>query len=483
MKFYITTSIPYVNGAPHIGHALETVQADAIARFYRQRGWAVFFLTGTDEHGTKIARAAEIAGKNTQDFVDGISGQFRNFKDGLNLSWDDFIRTTDQKRHWPGAQATWQALVAKGDIYKKSYKGLYCVGHEAFVTERDLVDGKCRDHQKTPELIEEENYFFKLSKYIPEIELRIKKDELRILPEGKKNEVLGLIKEGVEDISFSRPKKSLSWGIPVPDDDSQTMYVWCDALTNYISALGYGSNDDALFRKFWPADAHIIGKDILRFHALIWPAMLLSADLELPKALLVHGHVTADGQKMSKTIGNVVDPFEAVKKYGVDPLRYYLLREIPSGEDGDFSYAKVKERYNGDLANGLGNFAARVTTLAEKLDLSSYAVEPAIEKEISSIRDEAAKKVLEFKLHEALAKIFELVKIGDQLLNERQPWKNSDSSKSGSDLYSLIVILDNVAALVAPFLPETAEKIQECIHWKDDKLSVKKCSGLFPRIE
>ena len=483
MKFYITTSIPYVNGAPHIGFALEAIQADVLARFYRQKGDDVFFLTGVDEHGVKIARTAELAGKTPRVFTEEISGKFRDLKIALNLSWDDFIRTTDQKRHWPGAQALWKALADKGDIYKKTYKGLYCVGHEAFITEKDLKDGICADHQKAPELIEEENYFFRLSKYIGDIKLRIKNNELKILPVGKKNEVLGLIKEGVEDISFSRPKKNLSWGIPVPDDNLQTMYVWCDALANYISALGYGGSDDALFQKFWPADAHLIGKDILRFHALIWPAMLLSADLELPKALLVHGHITSGGQKMSKTIGNVVDPFEAVKQYGVDAIRYYLLREIPSGEDGDFSYEKLRERYNGDLANGLGNFAARVTTLAEKLDLSSYAVEPAIEKEIFSVREEAAKKVLEFKLHEALAKIFELVRAGDQLLNDRQPWKNSDSSQSGSDLYNLVVLLDNVAALVAPFLPETATKIQECIQWKGNKLSVKKCRGLFPRIE
>ena len=456
------------------------MQADAIARFYRQQGRDVFFLTGTDEHGTKIARAAETAGQTPQEFVDEISGKFRELKDALNLSYDDFIRTTDSKRHWPGAQAMWRSLVASGDIYKKIYKGLYCVGHESFITDRDLVDGKCRDHQKEPELIEEENYFFRLSKYVPEIESRIKKNELRIMPENRKNEILALIKEGVEDISFSRPKKSLSWGVPVPDDNTQTMYVWCDALTNYISALGFGSGDQTKFKAYWPADVHLIGKDILRFHALIWPAMLLAAEIELPRALFVHGHITVDGQKMSKTIGNVVDPFDAVKQYGTDPVRHYLLREIPSGDDGDFSYIKLKDRYNSDLANGLGNFAARVTTLAEKTGPWSkeFVLEKNIADKISAAKEIIGNKVAEFKLHEALAAAFELVSFGDQYVNSQRPWETGDKQV----IFNLVVLLDNLAAILGPFIPAATQKIKECIVWTKGELSVKKCSGLFPRL-
>lgn len=487
MKFYITTSIPYVNGAPHIGHALEMVQADAIARFHQQRGREVFFLTGTDEHGAKIIRAAEAAGKDLQDFVDEISQKFRDLKKALNLSWNDFIRTTDQKRHWPGAEAMWKALVTKGDIYKKTYKGLYCVGHEAFITEKDLTpmqDGRsvCRDHQKEPEIIEEENYFFRLSKYVGDIELRIKNNEFRILPEGRKNEVLALIKEGVEDISFSRPRKDLSWGISVPGDDSQTMYVWCDALVNYISALGFGGGNSAQFKKFWPADIHLIGKDILRFHALIWSAMLLSASLELPKALFVHGHITVDGQKMSKTIGNVVDPFEAVKKYGVDAIRFYLLREIPSGEDGDFSYEKLQERYNGDLANGLGNFAARVLTLGEKAGPIEANLKNDIDKEVDAAiklaRKNFEEKIGGFKLHEAIASVWDLIAFGDRYVNEKKPWQNLDRKV----LFNLVTILDNLVSLLQPILPATADKIIGSISWEKGILKIKKGEVLFPRL-
>ena len=372
-KYYITTAIDYVNAKPHIGHALEKIQADVLARFHRIKGEDVWFLTGTDEHGATNVRAAEKAGKEIKDFVNENSEKFRELKKVLNLSWNDFIRTSDQKRHWPGAQKLWLKLVEAGDIYKKKYKGLYCVGHEAFVTEKDLVDGKCRDHQKAPEVIEEENYFFRLAKYSKEIESRIRNNELRILPETRKNEILSFIESGLEDVSFSRPHKDLSWGIPVPNDPEHTMYVWCDALANYITAVGYGNqqpksafsadsgaspaesqiigsqpNNQQQFGYWWPADLHIIGKDILRFHAAIWPGMLLSAGLPLPKSIFVHGFVTVEGQKMSKTIGNVIDPVELVKKYGTNTVRYFLLREIPSGEDGDFSYKKLEERYNGD---------------------------------------------------------------------------------------------------------------------------------------
>lgn len=364
-KFYITTSIPYVNAAPHIGFALEAIQADVLARYHRDKGEDSLFLTGVDEHGAKIVRAAEAAGKIPRDFVDEISEKFLALKTTLNLSVNDFIRTSDKKRHWPGAQKLWLKLNEAGKLYKKNYIGLYCIGHEAFITEKDLIDGKCRDHQKDPEVIEEENWFFKISDYTEEIKSKIESGELQIVPENRKNEILSLAKERFEDVSFSRPRKDLNWGVPVPNDPEHTMYVWCDALSNYISAIGY-ADDEKKFKKWWPADVHIIGKDILRFHAAIWPGMLLAAGLPLPKTIFVHGFITVDGEKMSKTLGNVVDPFEIVKKYSTDALRYYLLREILSYEDGDFTYKKFEDRYNADLAKGLGNLVARVLTLAQK---------------------------------------------------------------------------------------------------------------------
>src|SRR3989338_2326616 len=410
-KFYITTAIDYVNAKPHIGHAIEKIQADVLARFHRQKGDEVWFLTGTDEHGAKIARAAQAAGKDPKDFVDDGAGHFKDLKKALNLSWDDFIRTSSQKRHWPGAQKLWLKLFEAGDLYKKSYKGLYCVGHEAFITEKDLVDGKCRDHQTAPELIEEENWFFRLSKYSDKIKSVIESGELKIIPESRENEILSLIRQGLEDVSFSRPRKDLSWGIPVPNDPEHTMYVWCDALTNYITAIGYGQEQNIEISKYrnfeywWPADLHIIGKDILRFHTAIWPGMLLSAGLPLPKAIFVHGFITVEGQKMSKTIGNVIAPVEQ-KKPGTDPVRYYLLREIPSYEDGDFSYKKFEERYNGDLANGIGNLVARVTTIGQKLGNIPFNfaedIVPGTKEKNSSVFALYDEKVAAGRLNEAL---------------------------------------------------------------------------------
>src|SRR3989344_1061764 len=302
-KFYITTAIDYVNDKPHLGHALEKIQADVLARYHRLKGDEVFFLTGTDEHGAKIVRAAQKAGKDHQEFVNDISEKFQFLKDALNLSYDDFIRTSDKERHWPGGEKMWKALREAGALYEKNYKGLYCVGHEAFITEKELVDGKCPDHGKEPEMVEEKNWFFKLSKYAKEIAEKIKSGELQIIPEGRRNEILSFLEGEVNDVSFSRSIKNLEWGIPVPDDPEQVMYVWCDALTSYISALGYGRNED--YKKWWPADVQVLGKDILRFHAAIWPAMLMAAKLPLPKQLFVHGFITVDGKKMSKTIGNV----------------------------------------------------------------------------------------------------------------------------------------------------------------------------------
>ncbi len=483
--FYVTTSIPYVNSAPHLGNVLDSVYADVLARDRRQRGFDVRFLTGSDEHGSKIARSAAAAGITPQEFVDKNSEKFRELKKILNLSWDDFIRTSDRTRHWPGAQKLWDTLAAARDLYKKTYRGLYCVGHEAFVTEKDLENGICKDHQKAPEVIEEENWFFKLSKYSKEIEKRINDQELKIIPESRAHEILALLKERLEDISFSRPAKDLSWGVPVPGDPGQTMYVWAEALVNYISALGYGSADESLFRKYWRgADeiVQVIGKDNLRFHAAIWPGMLLAAGLPLPKTVFVHGFLTVDGKKISKTVGNVIDPVALVNKYGTDAVRYYLLKEISPFEDGDFSYEKFEALYNGDLANGLGNFAARVLTLGEKLGNVSVDSKKETRKEVAakieSVKKESEEKLAACKFNEALAAVWQLIHFGDAYVNAEKPWEGNKKDV----ILNAIVLLDNVAALLTPFLPAASEKITGAIRWSGTTLEIKRPGVLFPRV-
>ncbi|MFA4999683.1 MAG: methionine--tRNA ligase [Parcubacteria group bacterium] len=477
-KFYITTSIAYVNARPHIGYALEVIQADVIARYMRSGGYEVFFSTGTDEHGDKVNRIARESGKTAKQFVDEIAASFKSLRKALNLSTDDFIRTSDKRKHWPGALKLWAELEKNGDIYKKEYEGLYCVGCEKFLTEKDLVDGECPLHKKPPERVSEENYFFRLSRYAREVEVAIVSGIIKILPEERKNEVLAFVREGLEDVSFSRSNKSVPWGIPIPNSD-QTMYVWCDGLSNYLSAVGYGRNARN-FNKWWPADMHLVGKDIIRFHAIYWPAMLMSAKLSLPKSVMVHGFVTVDGQKMSKTLGNVIDPFEAVKKYGSDPLRYYLLREIPSDDDGDFSWSKLKNRYNNDLAKGIGNFVSRVANLVkgEKLAVGS-SVSKEVRDEIRRMKARVEKHISEFHLHDALAAIFDLIKFGDGYINETEPWKNP-GLKISRDLAELAV---EIGKALTPFMPETAEKILKAFPVRAGYIIPKKIKPLFPRAE
>lgn len=488
-KFYITTSIPYANAGPHVGNVLDSLIADVVARYQRIKNIEVRFLVGTDEHGAKIVRAAEAQGKTPQELVDENSAKFRALRETLNLSWDDFIRTSDRQRHWPGAEKMWQELVRAGDIYWKKYRGLYCVGHEAFITEKDLVDGKCRDHQKEPESIEEENWFFKLSKYGQEIGSRIKNDELKIIPASRKNEILSLIESGLEDVSFSRPSKDLSWGVPVPDDPTQTMYVWSDALVNYISAIGYGREDkesQEFFKKWWPADLQVIGKDNLRFHAAIWPGMLLSAGLDLPKAIFVHGFVNVDGKKISKTVGNVIAPEEVVNKYGVDPVRYYFLREFPAREDGDFSYDKFEDRYNGDLANGLGNLVARVAALGEKLSPLHFDfaedIEPSIKEETGRVYKSYEKYLGEIRLNEALISVWKLVSFADKYINEKKPWSIVEKAELKKIIAGAAYLIGVITNLLRPFLPETAEKASAQISFEDSTINIKKGGNLFPRL-
>ncbi len=504
-KFYITTSIAYVNAAPHIGFALEAVQADVLARWRRQQGEEVFFLTGTDEHGAKIARAAEAAGKTPQELVDENSEKFKALKGALNLSWDNFIRTSDQKNHWPVAQEIWNRLYNGGFLEKGLYSGLYCVGCEQFKplnkTISDTIKtygARCSEHDIPLEEVKEENWFFNLEKkiagktIIEKVKETLEK-EVVIFPETRKNEILSslnidlirrtaLAKLEIEEpeffkkISFSRPSKDISWGIPVPNDSTQTMYVWADALTNYIS--GYGGI------KNWethPADIHVIGKDILKFHAFYWLAMLLAAELKLPKAIYVHGHILSDGKKMSKSLGNVVDPFELVKKYGADAVRYFLLREIPSSEDGDFSYEKFEQRYNADLANGLGNLVARVAALGEKLgDLQ------VIDKNLFDFKTQygsSYETLFEsFELDKALISIWDVIHRLDQKINFDKPWadKNPTILKDKIISYSAQILL--IADLLASFLPATAEKITESFILEGNILRIKKIENLFPRL-
>ncbi|MDP2950817.1 MAG: methionine--tRNA ligase, partial [bacterium] len=454
-KFYITTSIAYTNAKPHIGYCLELLQADVIARYNLQKGGDVWFLTGTDEHGSKIANKAKELGKSPQEFCDEIVTGFKALKPLLGLSNDDFIRTTDRQRHWPTVEQIWLKLKENGDIYKKKYKGLYCVGCEAFVTEKDLVEGKCPLHQKEPETIEEENYFFKLSKYQKELKKILEENKIKIIPEAKKNEMLSFIKEGLEDVSCSREKSKLNWGVPVPSDNEQTIYVWFEALINYLSALGYLTGENKKFKAYWPPNVQCIGKDIVRFHMLLWPAMLLSLGLKLPENILIHGYMTVGGEKMSKTLGNVIDPFELVEKYAqkigskeaaVDAVRYFLLREISPTEDGDFTYERFEARYNSDLANGLGNLLARTITLANKICTSNVVIlsqqannlngDTAVSFSNSNFQTETEKtkkkyqEFLEgFKFNEALSTLWELISFCDKYINETKPWEGKVNAK------------------------------------------------------
>lgn len=469
-KFYITTSIAYTNALPHLGFALELVQADVLARYHRILGEKVFFLTGTDEHGQKIVKAAEEAGKTLKEFTDELSEKFKKLKEPLNISNDDFIRTTDQRRHWPTVEDIWFQLKENGDIYKKRYKGLYCVGCEAFITQKDLAGGKCKIHQKETETIEEENYFFRLSKYSKEIKKTIEENKVKIIPEGRKNEMLSFISQGLEDVSFSRPREDLKWGIPVPDDDSQLVYVWADALINYLSALGYP--DGGNFKKYWPADIHCLGKDILRFHATIWLGILLSLKLPLPENIFVHGFITSNSQKMSKSLGNVIDPFELVKKYGTDPVRYFLLREITPTEDGDFTYEKFEQRYNSDLAKGLGNLVARVVTLADKYDVSFKSkASQQTQKEIDNTQKKYQKALKEFKFNEALAAVWEFISLCDEYIEREKPWEGNKKEV----VENLLLSLKEIAKLLEPFLPQTSEEVIR-------QIKSRKSKPLFPRI-
>lgn len=470
-KYYLTTAIPYVNAKPHLGHALEYVIADTIHRYYETVGFDTRIVSGADENALKNVQAAEKEGIPVQEFLDKYSKVFKEFYKTLGVELDEFRRGTDQKLHWPGVQELWKRAERSGDLYKKKYKGLYCVGCEEFKTELDLVNGKCPIHDREPELVEEENYFFRLSKYKDKLLKLIESGEYVIYPGKRKNEVLSFIKSGLEDLSVSRSnKRARGVGVPIPGDDSQKMYVWFDALTIYITSTGFGY-DERLWDKWKPVDLHIIGKDIIRFHAVYWPAMLLSAGILLPKSLLVHGFITSGGKKMSKTIGNVIDPYKVIEKYGTEALRYYLLAKIPTQDDGDFTIESFEQVYQSDLSNGLGNFVARVAGLAERSNFKVSRPKPL------SFSKEVVIAFENYKLDEALFFVWQEIKKGDMFINKRGVWNLNGRQKEAA-VANLIGIVRQIAYDLKPFLPETSEKIEK--QFKGPQIKSNK--PLFPRL-
>lgn len=466
-KFYITTAIPYVNAKPHIGHALEFVQADVIARYHKILGDEALLLSGSDENALKNVQAAEKENLPIQEFIDKNSDLFAELAEKLNVEFDVFQKGS-AKNHHLSSQKLWNLCAENGDIYKKTYTGLYCVGCELFYEKEELNEkGECSEHPgKKLDEISEENYFFKLSKYENQIRKLIEENIIKIVPENRKNEMLAFIKQGLRDISISRSnERAKNWGVSVPNDPTQRMYVWFDALNIYRSGI-----EDRKDRDWWPADLHVIGKGILRFHAVYWPAFLLSAKLPLPKAIFVHEYITANGQKMSKTIGNVIDPIPLIEEYGQDALRYYLLSKISPFSDGDFSEEKFKETYNSDLANGLGNLVARVAKLCEKCGDVFKVKELAIYERVKN-------SLTDFRFDRALSAIWIRINEQDDKINEQQPW-----TKEGKELIDILTPIvseiQKIAFNLKPFLPETAQKIES--QFRGPKITSQ--PPLFPRI-
>lgn len=449
-QFYVTTPIYYVNERPHLGHAYTTVAADAFARYWRKvlGDESVFFLTGTDEHGAKVAAAAEKAGRAPQQFTDEVAAQYVETWQLLNISYDTFFRTTDP-RHRKVVQDLLQKIYDAGLIYKGTYKGTYCIGCEKYLSPEEIVDGHCVLHPTT-QLVEqeEENYFFKLSELAPRVLDALERGEYRVIPEGRRAEIVGKMQSGIEDISISR--QGVTWGIPVPWDESHTTYVWVDALINYYSATQF---EDSLNR-FWPADLHLMAKDILWFHALIWEALLMAAGLPLPETVLAHGFFTVDGQKMSKSIGNVIDPVQMVEEYGADSFRYLLLTAFAFGNDGDLSLVRFKEKYNADLANGIGNLVSRVANLAEKaeLEVPAGSMQQAFSPDVTSAMES-------FKPDEALRAIWEIVAELDRSIHDEEPWKLQGEELRDA-LSRYIAKLGEVAVNVGPFMPALSQAIE-----------------------
>jgi len=452
-KFYITTAIDYVNAEPHCGHAFEKTLADAISRYHKLKGEDVFFLTGVDENAQKNVQAAEKVGVNVKEFVDKNTGFFIELCKKLNINYDDFIRTS-AKDHAIIVQKIVKKIIEKGDIYLGKYEGYYCTGCEEYKTEKDLVDGKCPEHNKEPEFRKEDAYFFKLSKYQDKLLKIIPK---YVIPEQRKNEIIKRVEEGLNDLCVSR--KNVEWGIDFPNDKNFKVYVWVDALINYISGL---KNKE---KKYWPADVHVIGKGINWFHSVIWPALLLSADYELPKTLLVHGYLNLKGQKISKSLGNVIDPLELLEKYDSDSVRYSLLK-CSVFEDSDYSEEILISRHNNELANKLGNLISRVSTLAEK-----YGIEKCENKLLKKLKLKEIEKLIEnYELDKALNEIFAFIDVCNEYVQNKKPWETHDKKI----LYELLDSIKAIAILLWPFIPNTSEKIAGQFGFKIEFDEIKK---------
>lgn len=512
-RYYITTSIPYVNAVPHIGHALEFVQTDAFARYHRLTGDDTFFLSGSDENSLTNVLAAEREGVPVLDLVTRNAQAFIEVIDLLGVSNDDFIRTAVEQRHLDGARRLWEACAAQGDIDKKHYRGLYCVRCEQFYTADELEHGLCPEHHIPPEEVEEENYFFRLSRYQAQLLELIDSGRLRIIPETRRNEVRAFVARGLEDFSLSRSRaRAHGWGIAVPGDPDQVMYVWFDALANYITALGY-ADDGPLFRRYWlenPHRVHVIGKGIVRFHAVYWPAMLLSAGLPLPETIFVHGYLTIGGQKISKSLGNVVSPVDLVERYGAEAVRYWLLREVDPTGDADYTDEKLERRYNADLANDLGNLLNRTISMIQRYRGGRV---PALSDAAPGLADQAAglfsridDAMTDYDPQAALGAIWELVVRANRYVEEMAPWSLAKAERGGDSeaarkldatLANLAEALRIVANALQPFLPETAVRLasqlgialmpslDEALRWGQypDGATVDKPSPIFPRLE
>lgn len=477
---YVTTTLPYVNAEPHIGFAAEIVMADTIARYWRLSDYEVFFNTGTDEHGQKIAQKADESGTDRQQYVDQYAATFANLKDVLGLSNDNFIRTTAED-HKHAAQELWRRCEANGDIYKRKYKGLYCVGDEMFMKESDLVDGKCPNHPNVPlQEIEEENYFFKLSNYQSYLETYLSAKDA-VVPEWRRQEALNFVKAGLEDFSISREKERLNWGVPVPGDDSQVMYVWFDALTNYISTLGWPDDAEGTFKKFWKdgETLQIAGKDQVRFQSIMWQAMLKSAGVPATDTVAYRGFITIDGAKMSKSLGNVITPAELVTRYGTEATRFLLLRSVHPFEDTDITWASLDEWYTANLVNGLGNFTARVMKMAQTyLDTPVSIPDVHFARCFNKLKAEYNLK--DFRIdQEADAIVVLKVKKLDEYITQTEPFKLVKTNKDDAEriIKELVVELHEIAILLQPFMPETASTIIEAVKTN------KKPENLFARLE
>jgi methionyl-tRNA synthetase len=479
-KFYITTAIDYVNSRPHVGTAYEKIAADAIARFHRMHGErGVFFAMGTDEHSLNVQREAEKRGLSPQAYCDEMAGVFEQTWGTLGIRYDTFIRTTEP-RHKRAVQEIFRSIHAKGDIYKDVYRGLYCVSCEAFYQEKDLKDGKCPTHGTVPQMIEEENYFFRLSAYAEKLLAHIAANPEFIEPDARRNEIVNVIKSGLENISVSRA--NATWGIPLPIDEKHRVYVWFDALINYLSAVGFAdesADGRALFAACWPADLHVIGKDITRFHCIIWPAMLMAADVALPRSIFGHGFISVNGQKLSKSLGNVIEPSAIVERFGADALRYFLLREITWGGDGDFSWEQLEKRYNADLANDIVNMLSRTTSMVERY--LSGTVQATTENQHEwTFEGLASKNGAEYPNRAARLSAFDVlwrgqnfglaienlwgaVRLSNQTIEQRAPWKLAKDPEKRTELeglmYDLLSTLRVVALLVAPVMPSKAQEI------------------------